>query len=263
MSLSSDRLNRLDASRYIGHIPSPTARPRGNRPLVAPLRGTWRACTTLVGLVNVLVVHQESLKGRVRSSQTGRAGQRVIGGLDSRAVRPLIAFWALVAAVLTLLAAGCGKSSDTKASEAYADSVCSAAGTWKQQIQSIGTSLSSGGFTKDSLQAALTKAESATKTMVTQIKAVPPPNTSEGKAAKQQLDQLTTDVNSTVEAAKSAATQLEGNASASSIATAVAALAPQVKSLANEAQSAFETLKNAGGSLGSAFKNTDSCKNLG
>lgn len=187
----------------------------------------------------------------------------MLGVLNSAVVRPLIAFWALVAAVLTLLAAGCGKSSDTKANEAYAGSVCSAVGSWKQQIQSIGASLSGGGFTKESIQAALTKAESATKTMVTQIEAVPPPNTSEGKAAKQQLDQLTTDVKSTVEAAKSAGAQLQGNASASSIATAVAALAPQVKSLASEAKSAFDTLKNAGGSLGSAFKNTEACKNLG
>ena len=79
-------------------------------------------------------------------------------------VRSLIAFWVPAAAVLALLAAGCGKSSDTKANEAYADSVCSAVGSWKQQIQSIGTSLTSGGFTKDSIQTALTKAESATKT---------------------------------------------------------------------------------------------------
>jgi hypothetical protein len=178
-------------------------------------------------------------------------------------VRSPFAFWALIAAVLTLVAAGCGKSSDTKANEAYADNVCSAVGTWRQQIESIGTSLSSGGFTKDSIQAALTKAQSETKTMVTQIKAVSPPNTSEGKAAKQQLDQLTTDVNGTVDAAKSAAAQLEGNTSASSIATAVAALAPQLKSLASEAKSAFDTLKSAGGSLASAFKNTNSCKNLG
>jgi phage shock protein A len=177
-------------------------------------------------------------------------------------VRPLIAISALVAAALTLVAAGCGKSSDTKANEAYADNVCSAVGTWKQQIESIGTSLSSGGFTKESIQAALTKAETETKTMVTQIKSVPPPDTSEGQAAKQQLDQLTTDVNSTVDAAKSAAAQLQGDASASSIAAAVAALAPQVQSLANEARSAFDTLKSAGGSLASAFKNTDSCKNL-
>jgi hypothetical protein len=169
---------------------------------------------------------------------------------------------ALVAALLTLAAAGCGKSSDTKANEAYADNVCSAVGTWKQQVESLGTSLTSGGLTKESIQSALTSAESATKTMVTQIKAVPPPNTSEGKAAKQQLDQLTSDVESSLDAAKSAGAQLQENASASSIATAVAALAPQVKTLASEAQSAFDTLKSAGGSLASAFKSSDACKNL-
>jgi Tfp pilus assembly protein PilP len=176
-------------------------------------------------------------------------------------MRRSIAFSALVALVLMLVAAGCGKSSDTKANEEYADNVCSAVGTWRQQIESIGTSLTSG-FTKDSLQSAVTNVESATKTMVNQIKAVSPPDTSEGKAAKQQIDQLTSDLNSTVDAAKTASDQLQANASASSIATAVAALAPQVKSLASEAKSAFDTLKSAGGSLSKAFKNTDSCKNL-
>jgi hypothetical protein len=36
-----------------------------------------------------------------------------------------------------------------------------------------------------------------------------------------------------------------------------------VKDLATEAASAISTLKSAGGSLGSAFKNTSSCKSLG
>jgi hypothetical protein len=35
-----------------------------------------------------------------------------------------------------------------------------------------------------------------------------------------------------------------------------------VQSLVNEARSAIGTLKDAGGSLGSAFKSTDSCKSL-
>jgi hypothetical protein len=40
-------------------------------------------------------------------------------------------------------------------------------------------------------------------------------------------------------------------------------LAPQVQSLANETKSAITSLKDAGGSLSSAFKSTDSCKSLG
>lgn len=170
---------------------------------------------------------------------------------------------ALAAALLTLVVAGCGKSSDTKANEAYADNVCTAIGTWEQQIRSIASGFTSSGITKASLQASLTQAESATKTLVKQIKAVPPPDTDQGQAAKQQLDQLTNDVTDTLKAADSALGQVQDNASTATITAAVATLVPQVQSLASQTKSAITTLKDAGGSLASAFKSTDSCKNLG
>ncbi len=160
------------------------------------------------------------------------------------------------------LAAGCGGSSDTKANEAYANSVCSAIGTWQQQIKSIATSFI-GGVSQASFQASITQAEAATKTLVTQIKAVPPPDSSQGQAAKQQLDQLTTDINNTVDAASTALTQVQANPSAAALSATVATLAPQVQSLASETNAAISTLKDAGGSLASAFKSTDSCKSLG
>jgi hypothetical protein len=176
--------------------------------------------------------------------------------------------WVTAAPILTLLAvlvlvgAGCGGSSDTKANEAYANSVCTAIGSWEQQIKSIASSFS-GGITAASLQAKVTQAETATKTLLTQIKAVPPPDTSQGQAAKQQLDQLTTDINNTIDAAQTATTQIQANPSAAAIGAAVATLAPQVQSLAKETNSAISSLKGAGGSLASAFKSTDSCKSLG
>ena len=40
-----------------------------------------------------------------------------------------------------LMAAGCGGSSDTKANEAYANGVCTAIGTWEQQIKTIASEL--------------------------------------------------------------------------------------------------------------------------
>ena len=164
--------------------------------------------------------------------------------------------------VLVLVGAGCGGSSDTKANEAYADSVCTAIGSWEQQIKSIASSFS-GGVTPGSLQTSVTQAEAATKTLVTQIKAVPPPDTSQGQAAKQQLNQLTTDINNTIDAAQTAITQIQANPSAAGISAMVATLAPQVQSLASETNSAISSLKSAGGSLASAFKSTDSCKSLG
>ena len=181
----------------------------------------------------------------------GGAGKRVT------AVSPLA-----LLAVLALVAAGCGGSSDKKANEAYANSVCTAVAAWEQQVKTIATTFSAP-ISKASLQTKITQVEAATKTLATQIKAVPPPNTSDGQAAKKQVDQLSTEVASTVSSAKSAVSQIPANASVAAVASALAPLAPQVKSLASTAQSTLKSLQTAGGSLADAFKSTKSCKNLG
>jgi len=178
-----------------------------------------------------------------------------------RTRRGVAALPALVA-VLVLVVAGCGKSADQKANEAYANSVCTAIGDWETQVKSIVTDLSSSSLSKASLQSKMTQVESATKTLVTQIKAVPPPNTSEGQAAKQQIDQFSTEVTTTVSSVKSAVAQIPSGASATTIASTLAPLAPQVKSLASTAESTVKTVENAGGSLSDAFKSTDSCKSV-
>jgi len=164
-------------------------------------------------------------------------------------------------AICVALAAGCGGSSDKKANEAYANSVCSAVSTWTQEIKSIATDFSSG-VSKASLQQKVDQAETATKKLVTDIKAVPPPETEQGTAAKQQLDQFSSDASATVTAATSAIGGLPDDASAASIATAVATLGPQVQTLVSSGKAAFEALKDAGGSLSDAFKSADACKSL-
>ena len=100
---------------------------------------------------------------------------------DSRgAAVPMLA----MLAVLALVASGCGgSSSDTKANSAYASSVCSAVGSWEQQIKSIATDLS-GGISKASLQSKITQADTATKALATQIKAVPPPTPGTGRTQR-------------------------------------------------------------------------------
>jgi hypothetical protein len=164
-------------------------------------------------------------------------------------------------AALALVAAGCGGSSDKKANEAYADSVCTAVATWQKQVKTIATTFSAP-ISKASLQNKITQAEAATKTLATQVKAVPAPNTSDGQAAKKQIDQLATELANTVNSAKSAVAQLPADASATSVAAALVPLAPQVTSLASTAQSTLKSLQSAGGSLADAFKSTKSCKNL-
>ena len=83
---------------------------------------------------------------------------------------PLLA----LVAVLAPLAAGCGSSSDTKANEAYANSVCSAIGSWGQQMKDIATSLS-GGVSQAALQTKVTQAEDATNTLVSRDQGRPAP----------------------------------------------------------------------------------------
>lgn len=185
-----------------------------------------------------------------RTGQHGRMVRRVNAG----ALLMLIG-------VLAVVAAGCGGRSDKTANEAYANSVCSAVGTWEHQIKSIVTDLS-GGISKASLQSKISQAESATKTLTKQIKALPPPNTSDGQAAKTQVDQLATELTKTVDAAKSAVAQIPSNASVTTIAAALAPLAPQVQGLANTAQSTLKALQTGSSSLASAFKSAGSCKNL-
>jgi hypothetical protein len=180
-------------------------------------------------------------------------------GLGAR--RRAVSSAALVA-VLALVAAGCGGSSDKKANEAYAKSVCSAIGSWEQQVKTIATSFN-GTISKANLQTKLTQVSAATTQLATQIKAVPPPNTSDGQAAKQQLDQFSKDASAAVSSAKSAVAQIPSSASVAEIAAALIPLAPQVQALQLSGQSAATALKNQKGSLASAFKSTASCQSLG
>ena len=160
-----------------------------------------------------------------------------------------------------LVAAGCGKSADQKANEAYANSVCTAIAGWKTQVTNIATDLSAG-ISQATFQSKVKQVGSATKSMATQIQAIPAPNTSQGQETKQQLDQLSTELKTTTATAQTAASAVKADASDGTIAAAVLALAPQVKSLATTAKSTVSTLQNGKGAMSDAFKGTDSCNNL-
>jgi hypothetical protein len=167
----------------------------------------------------------------------------------------------VAAVVLASVAAGCGGNSDKKANEAYANSVCSAIGNWQTQVKSLVTGIS-GQTTQAAIQGKASQFETDTKNLVKEIKAITPPDTSEGQAAKQQLDQLGNDLTNSVDAVKSGLASIQANPSAATIAAAIATLAPQLQSLANTTKSAVSSIKQAGGSLSDAFKKSNSCKSL-
>jgi hypothetical protein len=169
----------------------------------------------------------------------------------------------LLLSALGFVAAGCGGgNSDKKANETYANGVCTAIGTWATQVKALAT-VPTGGITKASVDAKLSQFETATKTLVSEIKTVPPPNTSEGQAAKKQIDQLASQVQTTSVAVKSASSKLPANATLAQTLSGLSKLVPQFQTLQSTAQSTVKTIKSAGGSLASAFESERACKQLG
>ena len=169
----------------------------------------------------------------------------------------------LLAIGLAVVVAGCGSShSDKKANEAYAEGVCSALDTWTSEVQGITSSIGGGDISKSSLQKKLTQFQTATKSLVTEIKAVPAPNTSEGKDAKKKVNNLVTQVQGTAGATKAALANLPANASLAQIVSALSSLAPQLSALATGAQSTRSSLQQAGGSLSKAFESSSACRKL-
>ncbi len=170
----------------------------------------------------------------------------------------------LLAIGLAVVVAGCGSShSDKNANEAYAEGVCSAIDTWSSEVQSLAAGVGGGGgISKSSLQKKLMQFQTATKNLVSEIKAVPAPNTSEGKDAKKKVNGLVTQVQSTTTAAQSALAGLPANASLAQIVSALSALAPQLTALTTGAQSTVSSLQQAGSSLSKAFESTTACKKL-
>lgn len=179
-------------------------------------------------------------------------------------MRRAVAF-ALVLSTLGLVAAGCGSgsgNSDKKANQTYATGVCEAINTWATQVKSLAT-VPTGGITKASLDTKLSQFETATKTLVTEIKAVPPPNTSEGQAARKQIDKLASQVQATSVAVKSASSSLPANATLPEMLSELSRLVPQFRTLQSTAQSTVKTIKSAGGSLASAFNSEQACRKIG
>ena len=165
----------------------------------------------------------------------------------------------VVLAVVVGLYAYKVSNTNKAANDAYANSVCTAVASWEKQMKTIGTSP---GTTQADLTAKSSQVETATSNLVDQITAIPVPGTSDGKAAKQQLSQLTTDLTNTVQATKNGIATIKANPSAASITTVAATLQPLYKSLIDSTKSAVSSLGNNAVPLSLAFRRSDTCKNL-
>jgi hypothetical protein len=173
---------------------------------------------------------------------------------------------AAAVAVIALLAAGCGGSSDSASSdttptEEWADGLCSSISTWTSSLTSIVDTLKGGDLTKDSLTSAVDEAKSATETFTTSLSDLGKPDTEAGQEAKDSVDKLVTDVQADVTEIEDA---VDG---ASGVAGVIAAVPTITATLSKAGEQVSSTLTgfqdlDAKGELESAFKSSSSCQDL-
>ncbi len=171
-----------------------------------------------------------------------------------------------VGASCVCLAAGCGSSdggsttTGASATETWAGGVCSSITTWQAAITSAATSLKSDP-SKNGLQTAAADAKSATETLTSDLKGLGKPDTPAGQQAKDDLDQLSTDLNQDVSTIEGA---VQGASGGSGVLSAVSTVTGTLATMGTQIKTTYTDLQglDASGELKDAFANSSSCDSL-
>jgi methyl-accepting chemotaxis protein len=168
----------------------------------------------------------------------------------------------MLSAALAVLAAGCGGKS---AEEKYADSVCTDIGSWKNTVQKSADEVrtqvqSPAAGTLAVIDSEIQKAVDATKSLASDLRGLEPPDSDEGRQARQELNTFAAQAETTVTKAKQTASSVPENADARQIASALAPLLPSVRSLASQASSTVQAVEQRGEKIKEGFEKADSCE---
>jgi phage shock protein A len=169
----------------------------------------------------------------------------------------------LVALAATLVVAtGCG--GESSAEEQWADSVCNSVGTWQDELQQaedeIRTALQSPGTeTLGAIDTAIRQAAEATRELSDELKALEAPDTASGAEAKQQLDALATQLESTATKATQVLDSVTQGGDPVQALEDLAALVPEVQSAAATASATLEAIQASGSDLEEGFEDAGSC----
>lgn len=180
----------------------------------------------------------------------------------SGAVRP-VAPLIVLAAALALLASGCGGSKS--AEEQFADSVCTSVGEWQDAVDSSVNSVraqinSPTPGMVASINTEIQSAVDATKKLTSDLKSIDPPNTDEGKKAKQELVSLNTQLDQTVTKTKQTVAGLSAGAGVAEIVQTLGTLVPSLQTLATSASNTISSIQASSQKLKDGFDSAKSCK---
>jgi membrane protein implicated in regulation of membrane protease activity len=161
--------------------------------------------------------------------------------------------------VIVLALAACG-GDDKSASEEYADDVCSSLSTWVADVQTTVESLTSAGLSIDA-EAVRTAADDiadSTQTLGDDLQGLGTPDTEDGQAAQDELETLTTELNTQAEAVQGA---LDSGGGAAAISATVLTA---VSTAAGGVSTAIQNLQglDPAGELRDAFSSSEECESL-
>jgi hypothetical protein len=171
----------------------------------------------------------------------------------------------MLTAVLALVAAGCGGGQS--AEEKWADDVCTPIQNWETQIRQLvddakAAVSSLDASTIDTLKTDAQKAVSATNTMKSDLRDLPPAPGDNGQTARETLTSFANQMSQTVSALKESVSKLSSSTSVSQATTVLSSAAGQISTLTTQAKSAVSTVEQMSSDLKSGFEDADSCKDL-
>lgn len=169
---------------------------------------------------------------------------------------------AALAALVVVLATACGESKSDRDASRYADSLCTDIAGWETQIGGIATSLGAGS-PKAIAKAKLNQAVVETGALVSEVRGLELPDVDGAAEAKQNVDQLVVDSESTITTVKAGVKQIRSyGTNTANVATVVVPVGLQLTNLVTEANSTVTSLKNVKGPFEKAVKGSDACKSL-
>jgi hypothetical protein len=182
-------------------------------------------------------------------------------------MRALLAVLILAAAIV---AAGCGGGSTSSggtgtessatAADDWANSVCEAFVAWNNSITDAGQGIRDNP-SEEGIRTAGEQIQTATQTLADDLRGLGRPDTESGQEAKDTVDQLATNLDTSLQKINEAMDNASGTTGA---VTAASTIGTTLVEMADHVSTAFQQLQeiDAQGELQSAFEQGDSCAGL-
>jgi hypothetical protein len=168
-----------------------------------------------------------------------------------------------ITTLLAAIAAGCGGGKS--AEEKWADSVCTDLGNWKSQVKQSTDDIAAKIRSPEqgalaAMKADVQKLVDATQQLAQDLRALGAPKTESGAQAKQQLETLASNLQTTTDKAKQTLATVPEGAGLTETAKKLAPLAPDLQAFAAESKSTVQSIEASSSDLKKGFEQADSCE---